>query len=90
MNFKVIKSTKFTIGEGAEAKEGVAYTVAHKGRAINVSTLDFEAEEIKEVAGVLTVKGDLELVASPYLDELGATRQGLKIKPKMDLQLSAI
>ncbi len=89
MNFKIIKQSAFTIGEGADAKKGVNYVVAHKGRALNISSLDFEADELKVNAeGLLSAKGDLEIVAQTY-DDLGVTRQGLKIKPKMDLALSS-
>ena len=89
MNFKIIKQKAFTFSDakGTEQK-GVAYTVAHKGRAFQVSTLNFEEGQLSEAKGVLTIQGDLDAVKAPYTDSLGNSAVGVKLMPKMDLVLS--
>ncbi len=88
MKFRVIKSKAFD----TEGVKGVSYTVAHKGRAINVSTLSFEKDDITEEKDGekithINVKGELALRKSPYTNELGDSVDGLKLVPKMDLQI---
>ena len=86
MNFKVIKSKAFDTA----GVKGVAYTVALRGRAINVSTLSFEEGEIKpsDDNKTLSISCEVEAVKSPYVNELGETVQGLKLMPKLGIAIS--
>ena len=89
MNFKLIKKTEFTFDKAGVPTSGVAYVVAHKGRAINVSTLNFEDNDCVLKDNILTVKGDVELKLTSNVDVLtGEITKGLKLMPKMDLSFS--
>ena len=82
--YRIIKKVSFEL---QDKTKGTAFTVAHKGRAINVSTLAFGAEDIQEEDNHITVKGDVVLVKAPYINSLGQEMQGLKLMPKMDLEI---
>lgn len=87
MNFRIIKSTDFE----HEGKKGTAYTVAHSGRVLQVSTLYFDEEGALTVAdGKLTIKGDIEVRKQPYVNKTGEVVQGLQIMPKFGLSLSEV
>jgi hypothetical protein len=87
MNFRIIKSTEFEF----EGKKGTAFTVAHAGRVLQVSTLYFEDENSLVVAdGKLTIKGDIEVIKKPYVNKMGETVQGLSIMPKFGIALSDV
>jgi len=89
MKFKLIKKTEFTFDKAGVPTSGVAYVVAHKGRAINVSTLNFEEGDVKLTDNILEVKGDVELKLTSNVDTLtGEITKGLKLMPKMDLEFS--
>ena len=87
MNFRIIKFTDFE----HEGKKGTAYTVAHAGRVLQVSTLYFEEEGALVAAdGKLTIKGDIEVIKKPYVNKMGETVQGLSIMPKFGISLSDV
>lgn len=86
---KLIKSKAFTFQdtEGKDVK-GVVHTVAYKGRALNINTINFEDKDISIVDKVLTINAEVDVVRDKYIDALGIECIGLKIMPKMDLVLS--
>ena len=84
--FKLIKSKDWTASNG---NKGTALTVAYKGRVFNANKADFPNIKIDEKAGTVAFGEECEVIAEAYTTELGEKRQGLRIKPKMDLTLSA-
>lgn len=89
MNFKIIKSKVFTFTDDKKVEQkGTSYTVAHKGRVMNVSTLNFEEGDITTKDGILSIKGDVDAVKSTYLNSDMETVVGVKLMPKMDLVLA--
>lgn len=90
MNFKLIKSKEFTFTDASKKEvKGVVHTIAHKGRVMNVSSLNFDAKDISIKGDVITLPNDIELVREPYTDfSTGATVMGIKVMPKMDLAIS--
>jgi hypothetical protein len=87
MNFRIIKFTDFE----HEGKKGTAYTVAHAGRVLQVSTLYFEEEgALTATDGKLSIKGDIEVIKKPYVNKMGETVQGLSIMPKFGISLSDV
>jgi hypothetical protein len=84
--FKLIKSKDWTASNG---NKGTSLTVAYKGRVFNANKSDFPNIKIDEKAGTVSFGEECEVVAEKYTTELGEVRQGLRIKPKMDLTLSA-
>lgn len=85
--FKLIKSKDFD----TNGTKGTAFTVAYKGRALNLSTLSFtdEPDVIKVSADKKSVSIDtkISIVQCPYLNDLGETLMGLSIMPKFDLEV---
>ena len=90
MNFQIIKQTEFSFTKDSKETKGVNYVVAHKGRAMQVSSLNFEAGQLNPKDGVLSISGDIELVAKPYTNGLGETVKGISVMPKMDIAISAL
>lgn len=91
MKFQIIKQTAFSFDRKGQQVEGIAYSVAHKARVINVSTLNFEKDELVVEGDTLNVKCDIELIADNYADQLtGEIRKGIKLVPKMDLAISSL
>ena len=84
--FKLIKSKDWTASNG---NKGTSLTVAYKGRVFNANKADFPNIKIDEEAQVISFGEECEVIAEKYTTELGEVRQGLRIKPKMDLTLSA-
>ena len=84
--FKLIKSKDWTASNG---NRGTSLTVAYKGRVFNANKSDFPNIKIDEEAQTVSFGEECEVVAEKYTTELGEVRQGLRIKPKMDLTLSA-
>ena len=85
-NFRIIKSKDFN----TDNVKGTSYTVAYKGRVLNVSSLAFEAEDLTVSTDktILSISCDIELVKSPYTNSVGETVQGVKIMPSLGLALS--
>ena len=84
--FKLIKSKDWTASNG---NKGTSLTVAYKCRVFNANKSDFPIIKIDEKAQTVSFGEECEVVAEKYTTELGEVRQGLRIKPKMDLTLSA-
>lgn len=84
--FKLIKSKEWTSSSGSK---GVTLTVAYKGRVFIAQKSDFEKIKIDDKLQTVSFGEEVEVVAEQYTTELGEKRQGLRIKPKMDLSLSS-
>ena len=87
MKFEIIKQTPFTFNKEGKEVKGVAYTVAHKARVIQASTINFEEGELVADGNTLNVKTEVELVKKPYTNGLGEVINGLQLVPKMDLDI---
>lgn len=90
MDFKIIKQKNFSFTDKTTQEEvqAVHYTVSHKGRSLNVSSLRFGDNELTPSADgkSLTIKGELELKKDSVADQLtGEVREFLSIYPKMDI-----
>lgn len=83
--FKLIKSKEWVSSTGAK---GTSLTVAYKGRVFLANQGDFNNAKVDEKAGTVSFGEEVEVVAEQYVTELGEVKQGLRIKPKMDLNLS--
>ncbi len=83
--FKLIKKKEWVSSNG---NKGTVIVVAYKGRVFTASTEDFPNIKIDEKAQTVSFGEECEVVAEKYTTELGEVRQGLRIKPKMDLQLA--
>lgn len=88
--FKLIKSKTFD----TNGVKGTAYTVAYKGRAMNVSTLSFTDEEKDCIVAdlnkmTLAINTKIAIVQKPYLNDVGEIIQGLSVMPKFDLEVDA-
>ena len=81
---KVIKTSNWTTSTG---KKGVTLVVAYKGRVFTVNKEDFESSELTVVGDVATFTTAVEVVVDSYVDNTGVTKQGLRLKPKMDLTM---
>lgn len=84
--FKLIKSKDWSASNG---NKGTSLTVAYKGRVFNANKADFPNIKIDEKAGTVAFNEECEVIAEAYTTELGEKRQGLRIKPKMDLSLAS-
>lgn len=83
--FKIIKSTDWTSSTG---EKGTTYVVAYKGRAFVVNSNDFENLKEDKTAKTLKLGEPADVVREEYLDDLGDKKFGLRLKPKMDLDLA--
>lgn len=88
ITLKLIKSSAFAI-------EGVSHTnfvAAYKAQVFNVSTLNFDAEDlvIDDVAKTVKIKADVEIHKAPYCKDFttGEMAMGFQLKPKMDLSVA--
>ena len=84
--FKLIKSKDWTASTGSK---GTTLTVAYKGRVFIAQKNDFDKIKIDDKLQTVSFGEEVEVVAETYTTELGEKRQGLRIKPKMDLSLSS-
>lgn len=88
MNFKVIKTTEWQSSQG---EKGTTFTLAFKGRVFNMNTNDFESGEYEVKTNVLTLKTKVDIVKESYVNQLGETKVGLKIKPTLgDLNITDV
>lgn len=83
--FKLIKSTDWTSSKG---NKGTTLTVAYKGRVFITQSSDFDKIKIDDKTKTVSFGEELDVIAENYTTELGEVRQGLRLKPKMDLNLS--
>lgn len=86
---KVIKATPFE----HEGKKQTAYVTALRGSIINVSTFNFEADELTydDKAKTLKVSGDVEVVVRPYTDLVtNKTANGLALLPALGLAINLV
>jgi hypothetical protein len=79
LSTKIVRSTDWTTSEG---KKGVTHTLAAKGRVFTLNPEDFEDKKLvidkeKKVATV----SDCVAVKDTYVDALGMSRIGWKLKP---------
>lgn len=81
MKLKIIKFKAFDKNN----TKGTVYTVAYKGRVFNVSSLDFDAEQLVVKDDVLTITCDVERISEPFTNELGQLVVGQKLKQRMDI-----
>lgn len=90
--FKLIKATPFD----TNGTKGITYTVALKGRVLNVSTLSFADEAVDTIkaddkAGTLTINCAIEVVKKPYVSlATGEVMQGLSVLPAFGVAISDI
>lgn len=94
MDFKIIKQKAFSFTDKVSGNEvnATQYTVSHKGRALGVSSLRFDNNELTVNADgkSLSLKGELELRKENSADQLtGEIREFVSIYPKMDIPFSA-
>lgn len=87
--FKIVKSKPFTFQDNGTAVTGTVYTLAHKGRVFNASTLSFDAADLVDASGNLEVKCKVELIPEQYTNALGQLITGYKLMPIMDLTIGA-
>lgn len=79
MKFKAIKTSEFE----AKGESHTHYSVAHKGRLLGISTLQW-ADALTVADGYVTISGDAEVIKES--NSLGEVY--FKIVPKMDLTLA--
>ena len=84
--FKLIKSKEWTSSTGSK---GTTLTVAYKGRVFIAQANDFAGLKIDKDKQTVSFGEECEVVAENYTNELGQVKQGLRLKPKMDLSLAA-
>jgi len=83
--FKLIKTTDWTSTSGSK---GTTIVVAYKGRVFIAQSSDFDKLKIDDKAKTVSFGEELDVIAEKYTTELGEVKQGLRLKPKMDLNLS--
>lgn len=93
MDFKIIKQKAFSFKDKATGNEinATNYSVSHKGRVLNVSSLRFGDNELtpSEDGLSLKIEGALELRKENSTDQLtGEVREFLSLYPKMDIPLA--
>jgi len=83
--FKFIKKTDWTANNG---NTGTTVVVALKGRVFTFNLEDFTKAKIDEEKGTVDLGEVPNVVKNPYMDGLGNQKMGLRLMPKMDLELS--
>lgn len=88
MNFKIIKTTEWKSSSG---EKGCTHTLAYKGRVFNLTDTDFESDDFEVKNNLLSLKTKVDIVKESYVNQLGETKVGLKIKPTLgDLNITDV
>ena len=85
ITFKLIKSATWETSTG---KKGTTLVVARAGRAFVINPEDFDEKVItvNTKNGTVTTNYDksFDIVKDTYVNELGVSKTGFKLKPKLD------
>jgi len=84
--FKLIKSTDWT--SSTTGAKGTTLVVAYKGRVFTINQEDFPNIKIDATKKTVVLGDKPVVVREPYIDALGVSKVGLRLKPAIDLDLA--
>ena len=84
-SFKIIKSKEWTSSTGSK---GTTHVLAFQGRVFTCNAEDFASAKISADKQTIDLGEVPVVIQENYIDAMGMTKVGLRLKPKCNLEFS--